>query len=86
HATSQGILSNISQTIYSNIAISMVAFLLIFFPSMWLFYSTHLRGILNLQHNVKLSLFIAILCVTTPPTPPAPICRTQAIITPFTLL
>lgn len=52
HATSQGILSNISQTIYSNIAISMVAFLLIFFPSMWLFYSTHLRGILNLQHNV----------------------------------
>ncbi|WP_317397889.1 methyl-accepting chemotaxis protein [Helicobacter bilis] len=52
HATSQGILSNISQTIYSNIAISMLAFLLIFFPSMWLFYSTHLRGILNLQHNV----------------------------------
>ena len=52
HATSQGILGNISQTIYSNIAISMVAFLLIFFPSMWLFYSTHLRGILNLQHNV----------------------------------
>lgn len=52
HATSQGILSNISQTIYSNIAISMVAFLPIFFPSMWLFYSTHLRGILNLQHNV----------------------------------
>lgn len=52
HATSQGILSNISQTIYSNIAISMVAFLLIFFPSMWLFYSTHLHGILNLQHNV----------------------------------
>lgn len=52
HATSQGILSNISQTIYSNIAISMVAFLLIFFPSMWLFYSTHLRGILDLQHNV----------------------------------
>ncbi|EFR46282.1 methyl-accepting chemotaxis protein signaling domain protein [Helicobacter cinaedi CCUG 18818 = ATCC BAA-847] len=52
HATSQGILSNISQTICSNIAISMVAFLLIFFPSMWLFYSTHLRGILNLQHNV----------------------------------
>ena len=52
HATSQGILSNISQTIYSNIAISMVVFLLIFFPSMWLFYSTHLRGILNLQHNV----------------------------------
>ena len=52
HATSQGILGNISQTIYGNIAISMVAFLLIFFPSMWLFYSTHLRGILNLQHNV----------------------------------
>ncbi|MCI7411415.1 methyl-accepting chemotaxis protein [Helicobacter bilis] len=52
HAASQGILSNISQTIYGNIAISMVAFLLIFFPSMWLFYSTHLRGILNLQHNV----------------------------------
>lgn len=52
HATSQGILGNISQTIYSNIAISMVAFLLIFFPSMWLFYSTHLRGILDLQHNV----------------------------------
>ncbi len=52
HATSQGILGDISQTIYNNIAISMVAFLLIFFPSMWLFYSTHLRGILSLQHNV----------------------------------
>lgn len=51
-SASQGILDEISQTLYSNIAISMVAFLLIFFPSMWLFYSTHLRGILSLQHNV----------------------------------
>ncbi len=51
-STSQGILDEISKTLYTSIAISMVAFLLIFFPSMWLFYSTHLRGILNLQHNV----------------------------------
>ncbi|WP_104742259.1 methyl-accepting chemotaxis protein [Helicobacter trogontum] len=49
---SHSILNEMSQTLYNNIAISMVAFLLIFFPLMWLFYSTHLRGILNLQHNV----------------------------------
>uniref|UniRef100_UPI000CF08AC7 methyl-accepting chemotaxis protein n=1 Tax=Helicobacter trogontum TaxID=50960 RepID=UPI000CF08AC7 len=49
---SDSILNEMSQTLYNNIAISMVAFLLIFFPLMWLFYSTHLRGILNLQHNV----------------------------------
>ncbi|WP_052096669.1 cache domain-containing protein [Helicobacter trogontum] len=49
---SDAILNEISQTLYHNIAISMVAFLLIFFPLMWLFYSTHLRGILNLQHSV----------------------------------
>lgn len=49
---SNKIVGAISKTLYNNILISIVAFLIIFTPLMWLFYNTLLHGIKILEHNV----------------------------------
>ena len=49
---SNNIVSAISKTLYNNILISMFVFLFIFAPLMWIFYTTLLRGIKILQHNI----------------------------------